>query len=90
MPHPPTKEKVFPATQPPAFDALPLPDAASFAVLPVARRRAIYEELAAELARKVASEKKAEAMFGEDFWGRFGMVFHGSPVIFGHICDHSS
>lgn len=56
-------EKVFhhPAMRPPAFDALPMTDAASFEALPVARRRAIYEELAAELARKAASEKKAEA-----------------------------
>jgi hypothetical protein len=51
--------------RPPAFDALPMTDAASFEALPVARRRAIYEELAAELARKAASEKKAEAMWGK-------------------------
>ena len=66
---PPTKEKVFhhPAMRPPAFDALPMTDAARFEALPVARRRAIYEERAAELARKAASEKKAEAV-----WGRCG------------------
>eukprot|EP00435_Cladocopium_sp_Y103_P048931 s2478_g14.t1 len=56
-------EKVFhQALRPPAFDALPMTEAPAVdAALPMARRRAIYEELAAELARKVASEKKAEA-----------------------------